>query len=854
MTKLTPAMKQYMDIKDNHSDCIVFFRMGDFYETFYEDAKTVARELDIVLTARGKGEKRAPLAGIPYHALDNYLAKLVKRGHKVCLVEQLEDPKKAKGIVRRGVVRIVTPGTVIEDNILSHSSNNFICAVNKEDNKFGITICDVSTGEFSVTETDDELKLMSEIEKFRPAEIIVPMSMMQSDMVENIKRKDLLVNEYDDRFFWKEKSYKVLINHFGTATLEGYGIEDKELAITSSGALLSYIKDTQMNSMQHIRNIHYYNVDEYMILDSSTQRNLELLRNIKDGSSRGTLFEVLNKTVTSMGARKLKRWLLLPLIDKEDINRRLDSVEELLKNQITKEDIKDMLKDMSDIERISTRITYKTANPRDLVSLKNSLLLLPKLKELMKDYSSEFLSEIRDMNSLSDVAKIISDSIKDEPAVTVREGNIIRKGYSKELDELRALSKDGKKWITSLEESEKERTGIKSLKVKFNKVFGYFIEVTKSNIHLVPDEYIRKQTQANCERYVTEDLKKKEDMILGAQDKIHALEFEMFSKILDDVSERIDNIQECASKISSLDCLLGMATVSSENRYIRPEITDDNIISIKDARHPVVERIEDSFVPNDCIFDDETMKIITGPNMAGKSTFLRQNALIVLMSHIGCFVPASFAKIGIVDRIFTRVGAYDDLSMGQSTFMVEMIETANILNNATSRSFVILDEIGRGTSTYDGFSLAWAIAEYLYNDIGAKAIFATHYHHLNKLSEKYSGIKNYNVLVNEDSEDIVFLHKIIKGGTDRSYGIHVAKLAGLPKKVIEESKKIMSSIEDNDIIKDHVEPSDKDSSKVNEDNLSIEDDNIKREIHITETITKKNKNNRDKKQETLLDW
>jgi len=797
--ELSPGMKQYMDIKDKHPDCIVLFRMGDFYETFYEDAKTVSRVLDITLTARGKGEKRAPLAGIPYHALDNYLGKLVNRGFKVCIVEQLEDPKKAKGLVKRGVVRIVTPGTVIEDSILSKGSNNFIMSINKED-LFGVSISDISTGEFLTTELNDESKLFGEIEKYSPAEIIVPLSYFESELVKKIRKK-YYVTSFDDRFYWYEKSKNTLISHFELNDLSSIGLENKELAVSSSGALLSYLKETQLNSLAHLNKLKLYSVDNYMILDSSTQRNLELLKNIRDGSTRGTLFEVINKTITSMGSRKLRNWMLRPLLDLDKINKRLNAIEELNLSALKREELKEELSKISDIERISSRIIYGSANARDLISLKNSLKTIPSIKELMKESNSVFLKDISNMNDLGNIVKLIEQVLKEEPALSLREGNLIKKGYSKELDDLRDISINGKRWLSEFEEKEKERTGIKNLKIKYNKIFGYFIEVLKSQIHLVPEEYIRKQTQANSERYITEELKNKENMIIGAQDKINAMEYDIFLNVLEETTKEIKNIQNVATKISSLDCMYSLSTISLENNYIKPIISKEYVIEIEGGRHPVVESIETNFIENNCLLNEDTMmKIITGPNAAGKSTYLRQNALIVLLAQVGSFVPAKFAKIGIVDRIFTRVGAYDDLSQGQSTFMVEMNETANILNNATSRSFIILDEIGRGTSTYDGFSLAWAIAEHLIKIIKSKTLFATHYHQLNKMCEEFNGIKNYHVLVEEKNDDIVFLRKIVEGGTDKSYGIQVAKLAGLPEEVIYKAKILMKTLEKEDKI------------------------------------------------------
>ena len=794
--KLTPAMKQYNEIKEQYPDCIVMFRMGDFYEMFYDDAKVSARVLGITLTARGQGATRAPLAGIPYHALDQYLKKLVKKGYKIAIVEQLEDPKKARGVVKRGVVRIITPGTVIEDSILSDDRNNYICSV-YHDADFGLTFCDISTGEFHVTSCDNETKLYAELDKYSPSELIMPYSMEESPEALELKKRGFVINTFDDRFFWKDKAENTLKEHFGIRNTEGLGLKGRDAALSSSGGLLSYLQKTQLMSLGNIREVHTYSIEDYMILDSPTQKNLELVRNIRDNTSRGSLFEVINKTSTSMGTRRLKSWIHRPLTDIEMIEERLSAVGELKDNSILVEELKDLLSDISDLERIIGRITYGSSNARDLVSLKSSLTLIPRLKELLRDCGSALMVSLKEMEELKELKDLIDKSIKDEPAAVLKEGNIIKGGYSPELDELKGVSRKGKEWVAELEEQERKATGIKSLKVKFNKVFGYFIEVTKSNLSHVPEHYIRKQTQVNCERFITEELKEKESAILGAQDKINALEYELFTGIVDEVLKHIEDIQEIASKISTIDCLISFALTARQNSYVRPKVTGESIISLKDARHPVVERIEaGSFVGNDVQMDEDSLvHIITGPNMAGKSTYLRQVALIVLLAQVGSFVPADEAKIGIVDRIFSRVGAYDDLSMGQSTFMVEMSETANILNTATSRSLIIMDEVGRGTSTYDGLSLAWSIIEHIIADIQAKTLFATHYHHLNKLGSIYDNVRNFNVKVDDSNGRVIFLHKIIPGGTDKSYGIHVAELAGVPKTVIERAKVIMGRIE-----------------------------------------------------------
>jgi len=800
--KLTPAMQQYAKAKKEHPDCVLLFRMGDFYETFYEDAKTVARELEITLTARGKGETRAPLAGIPYHALEPYLAKLVKKGYKVAICEQLEDPKLAKGIVKRGIVRIITPGTLVESNMLDSKSNNYLMSIFSNLDSFGISVVDISTGEFMCSEIEGFEKLKTEITRFNPAEIIIPESLKVNEDI--IKGLNAFTSSYPDQYFGKN-AYETLISHFNTSSLNGFGIENDKLSISSAGALLSYIKETQKTTLSYINKIRKFESNEYMVLDSATQKNLELIKNIHDASNRGTLLSVLDKTVTPMGSRLLKKWILRPLIDVNKINERLDAVTEMKKESIKRVELKDMLKEVYDVERLISRVNFGSANPRDLVALKKSLNSIPRIKNVLESFSSNLLKKTKDVPDVSAVSELISKAIKDEPALTLREGNVIRKGYNEELDKLSEIAYGGKGWILKLEEQEKKRTGISSLKVGFNRVFGYYITISKSNLHLVPNDYIRKQTLVNGERFITPELKEKETLILGAEEKIYALEYQIFQDVIKKISEYTEKIQDIANKIANLDVIISIANVSSDEHYVKPNINDSLALDIKDSRHPVVEQLESNFVPNDCFFDSEkTMHIITGPNMAGKSTYMRQVALIQLMAQIGCFVPCSSANIGIVDRIFTRVGAYDDLTMGQSTFMVEMTEAANILNNATEKSLIILDEIGRGTSTFDGISLAWSIAEHIHNNIKAKTLFATHYHQLNKLSEKLSGVKNYNIAVKEKEDEIIFLRKIIEGGTDKSYGIQVARLAGVPKSVIERSKIIMNRLEMEDEIAERV--------------------------------------------------
>ena len=787
---LTPAMKQYMEVKTKHPDCLVFFRMGDFYETFYEDAVVAAKELEITLTSRGVGEKKAPLAGIPYHALEPYLAKLIKKSFKVAIVEQLEDPKLAKGLVKRGVVRIVTPGTVIESAMLDENKNNYLMSLVREKDLVGLTLTDLSTGEFQTAEIPLD-KLNNELIKFSPSEILIPLSLKEDKFID---KEQYCVYTYDDRHFWIQKAYNTLKEHFNVLNLEGFGLENKKLAICSSGALISYLQETQKTNLSHISNIQLLNLNQFMVLDSSTIRNLELVKNIIDGSNRGTLINTLDKTVTPMGSRLLRKWLLQPLLSLDKIQQRLDSVEELTSNLLFREELKDLLDEMYDLERLISRVSYGSANAKDLLAIKKSLQVLPKLSKLLQNVKSDLLKlKIKDLSS---VVKLIEQSIKEDPKFTLREGDIIKQGYNSELDELRELKTNSKKWLVGFEIKEKGRTQIPSLKVKFNKVFGYFIEITNKYSNSVPSDYIRKQTLVNAERFITEELKHKEDQILSAEEKIKYLEYDLFMKIIEDVKQESLEIQKLGQLISKIDVLLSFAIVASSNNYCKPEINKSFNLNIINGRHPVIEQMISDFVPNNTVLNEESsFLIVTGSNMSGKSSWMRQTAIIVLMAQIGSFVPATQAQIGVVDRIFTRVGAYDDLSMGQSTFMVEMNEAANILNNATENSLIILDEIGRGTSTFDGISLAWAIAEFIISDIKAKTLFATHYHQMNKLSEKYSLVKNYNLAVKETDEGIIFIRKLLEGGTDKSYGIQVAKLAGIPQKVIENSKKIMQKLE-----------------------------------------------------------
>ena len=796
---LTPGMKQYLEAKRSHPDCLIMLRMGDFYEMFYEDAVTASRELEITLTSRGKDEKKAPLAGVPYHALETYLGRLIKKGYKVAIIEQLEDPKQAKGLVKRGLVRIVTPGTVIESSLLNEKENNYIMSLIAHDEKFAISLSDLSTGEFLVMQVYSLSHLLSLLVRYNPTECLIPESLkVNAELVEKIKSYGCFLTSLDDYFFKSEKAKETICSHFNITSLHQFGLEEEKKLISVSGALLKYLHDTQKNSLTHLKTISIRSNETIMLLDSSTIRNLELLKNIRDGSSRGTLLSVLDKTVTAPGSRLLKKWIKEPLLVKDAILQRLDAVEALHKTVIAREEIISLLQETYDIERLISRVNYGNANPRDLLALAKSLQQIPLLKEKMRPLSSSLLQQISSMNDSQAVAVLINTSIKEEAPITIREGGIIKSGYNQELDSLRDIKNNSKKYLQQLEEREKAKTGISTLKIGYTNVFGYFIEVTKKNIHLVPEKYIRKQTTANSERYITEELKIEEEKILGAEEKINELEYNLLQDVLKQVAAQTTIIQDTAQKLSVLDVLCSLAKVAAENNYVRPELVEHKVLQIKNGRHPVVEQLEKSFIANDVMLHDGEIMILTGPNMAGKSTIMRQTALIVLMAQMGSFVPAEATILSIADRIFTRVGAYDDLSSGQSTFMVEMHETASILHNATEHSLIILDEIGRGTSTFDGVSIAWSVAEFIYNHTKAKTLFATHYHVMNKLAEKFSRIRNYNIAVKEKNGEVIFLHKLIEGGTDQSYGIHVAKLAGLPLQVVERAKEIQAVLEKDD--------------------------------------------------------
>ncbi|WP_330582219.1 DNA mismatch repair protein MutS [Faecalicatena orotica] len=821
MAELTPMMQKYLETKETYPDCILFYRLGDFYEMFFEDAVTASRELEITLTGKSCGlEERAPMCGIPYHAVDGYLNKLVAKGYKVAICEQVEDPKQAKGLVKREVTRIVTPGTNLAPQALDETKNNYLMCIVYIADRYGISIADITTGDYFVTELEDSAKLMDEIYKFMPSEIICNESFYMSGMdLEDLRnRLGITIYSLDSWYFDDAICRKKLLEHFHVSSFAGLGLEDYDCGIISAGALLQYLIETQKNSLAQLTHITPYTTAKYMMLDSSTRRNLELTETLREKQKRGSLLWVLDKTKTAMGARLLRKYLEQPLIEKEEILKRLDAVEELKSMAISREEIREYLTPVYDLERLITRITYGSANPRDLTAFKTSLEMLPSLHYILEEMQSPLLTGIRgDLDTLEDLCMLIRDAIIDDPPLAMKEGGIIRDGYHEEVDTLRRAKSEGKDWLAKLEEEEREKTGIKTMKIKYNKVFGYYLEVTNSYKDMVPDYYTRKQTLANAERYITPELKELEDTILGAEDKLFALEYDLYSTVRDTIAGEVERIQKTAKAVAALDVFASLALVAERNNYVRPKINEKGTIDIKDGRHPVVEKMipNNMFISNDTYLDDKKQRIsiITGPNMAGKSTYMRQAALIVLMAQLGSFVPAASANIGLVDRIFTRVGASDDLASGQSTFMVEMTEVANILRNATSRSLLILDEIGRGTSTFDGLSIAWAVVEYISDTklLGAKTLFATHYHELTELEGKIENVNNYCIAVKEKGDDIVFLRKIVKGGADKSYGIQVAKLAGVPDIVIDRAKEIVEELSEEDIttrvseiaVKDH---------------------------------------------------
>ena len=807
--ELTPMMKQYMQTKEEYKDCILFYRLGDFYEMFFDDALTASKELEITLTGKNCGlEERAPMCGIPYHAVDSYLNRLVSKGYKVAICEQVEDPKTAKGIVKREVIRVVTPGTNLDTQGLDETKNNYIMCIVYMADRYGLSVADVTTGEYLVTELDSQTKLMDELYKFMPSEIVCNEAFYMSGLdLDDLKnRLHMAIYSLEAWYFDDALCRETLQEHFKVASLEGIGISDYECGMIASGALLKYLEETQKNSLSHMSRLTRYATGNYMVLDSATRRNLELVETLREKQKRGSLLWVLDKTKTAMGARTLRKYVEQPLIDKESIVKRLDAVAELKDNAICREEIREYLNPVYDLERLVGKITYQSANPRDLIAFQSSLSMLPSVKCILKDMESDLLKEIyEELDPLEELCDLVGRAIQEEPPLAMKEGGIIKDGYNEEVDRLRKAKSEGKNWLADLETKEREKTGIKNLRIRYNKVFGYYLEVTNSFKDLVPDYYTRKQTLANAERYIIPELKELEDTILGAEDKLCALEYELYCEVRNTIAAELTRIQRTAKAVAKLDVIASLALVAERNNYVRPKINEKGVIDIRDGRHPVVEKMipNDMFIANDTYLDDKKQRIsiITGPNMAGKSTYMRQAALIVLMAQLGSFVPASSANIGLVDRIFTRVGASDDLASGQSTFMVEMNEVANILRNATSKSLLILDEIGRGTSTFDGLSIAWAVVEYISNSklLGAKTLFATHYHELTELEGKISNVNNYCIAVKEKGDDIVFLRKIVKGGADKSYGIQVAKLAGVPDPVINRAKEIVEELVTADI-------------------------------------------------------
>ncbi len=809
MTEYTPMMQHYLKTHEEYKDCILFYRLGDFYEMFFDDAKVVSKELELTLTGKSCGaEERAPMCGIPYHAAETYLTRLVKKGYKVAICEQVEDPKLAKGMVKREVTRVVTPGTTLNAQALDETKNNYIMCITYISDHYGISSADITTGDYYVTEVDSERKLLDEVNKYQPTEIICNEAFYISGIdIDDMKnRMGIVIYSLDAWYFSDETAQMTLKDHFKVRDLEGLGLADYDSGVVAAGALLKYLYETQKTTLSNLVAIHPYTTGKFMIIDSSTRRNLELVETLREKQKRGSLLWVLDKTRTAMGARTLRSFVEQPLIERTEIEERYDAIDEFNTNAITREEIREYLNPVYDLERLITRVTYQTANPRDLIAFRNSIHMLPPIKTLMSDFQSPLLKRLYEqLDTLDELYELIERSIAEEPPLTLHDGGILKEGYNEEVDRLRKAKTDGKSWLADLEAKEREKTGIKNLKIKYNKVFGYYLEVTNSFKDLVPDYFTRKQTLANAERFITPELKELEDVILGAEDKLIVLEYELFREVRQKVADEVVRIQKTAKAVAQIDVFASLATVAEQNNYCRPKLNEKGLIDIKDGRHPVVERMiqNEMFVANDTYLDNGSnrVSIITGPNMAGKSTYMRQSALIVLMAQIGSFVPAKSAKIGIVDRIFTRVGASDDLASGQSTFMVEMSEVANILRNATSNSLLILDEIGRGTSTFDGLSIAWAVVEHISNPrlLGAKTLFATHYHELTELEGKLNSVNNYCIAVKEKGDDIVFLRKIVKGGADKSYGIQVAKLAGVPDNVIERAKEIVEELSNNDI-------------------------------------------------------
>lgn len=808
VAKLSPMMEQYVATKEKYKDCILFYRLGDFYEMFFDDAILASKELEITLTGKDCGmEERAPMCGIPFHAADTYINQLVKKGYKVAIGEQVEDPKLAKGLVKREVIRIVTPGTNLSSESLEESKNNYLMCISYVGKNYGISVTDLSTGVFKTCQIQQAEKVVDEINKFQPSEVLYQAGVEQVEEIHAVcERLQVSHTEAPDYYFNLETDEETLKRQFHINSIEGLGLKDNPACVASCGALMQYLHETQMSSLSHINHIETYSVDSFMILDSATRRNLELTETLRDKQKRGSLLWVLDKTKTAMGARKLREFVEQPLLYKDAIEKRLDAIEAINKELIVREELREYLNTIYDLERLLTRIALKTANPRDLLAFKTSIQYLPDIYNLLRELPCERINEIyEDYDSLEDLYDLLEQAIVEEPPVSIKEGGIFKQGYRDEIDELRLAKTECKTWLADLESKEREKTGIKGLKIKYNKVFDYYFEVTNSFKSLVPDYFIRKQTLVNAERFTTDELNTLSGKILGAEDKLYALEYDCYVELREKLAAALVRVQKMAGYIAELDALCSLAYVADKNNYVRPSLNTDGVIDIKGGRHPVVEKMlaNDSFVENDTYLNnaESRISIITGPNMAGKSTYMRQTALITLMAQIGSFVPAESANIGLCDRIFTRVGASDDLASGQSTFMIEMNEVANILRNATKDSLLILDEIGRGTSTFDGLSIAWAVVEYIAdpNILGAKTLFATHYHELTELEGKLSSVNNFCIAVQEEGDDIVFLRKIIKGGADRSYGIQVARLAGVPEPVLKRAREICNELIDSDI-------------------------------------------------------
>lgn len=807
--QLSPMMQHYMEMKQKYRDCILFYRLGDFYEMFFEDAELVSKELELTLTGKNCGlDERAPMCGVPFHAADTYITRLVDKGYRVAICEQLEDPKLAKGMVKRDVIRVVTPGTITNSSTQDETRNNFLMGILWIDKSFGISTVDVSTGDYYVTEVNDLRKVIDEITKYAPSEIVCnPAFLISGIDTEDLRnRLNITVTHLDDWMYDGKNCDKILKEHFHVSNLFGLGLGDMETGANAAGAVLNYLYDTQKNSLEHITAIQPYTTGKYMIIDSSTRRNLELTETLREKQKRGSLLWVLDKTKTAMGARLLRLFLEQPLLKKEDIVTRQTAIAEMNENLMTREELREYLNSIYDLERLICRVSYQSAGPRDMLAFSGSLAMLPPIKFLLKDFHSKLIqNELKELDTLEDLQKLIEQAINPDAPLGVKEGGIIRDGYNEEVDRLRQAKTQGKSWLAELEAKEREATGIKGLKIKYNNVFGYFLEVTNSFKELVPDTWTRKQTLTGSERYTTPELKELEDTILNAEDRLYSLEYRIFTEIRDAVSAEVPRIQKTAKAIAMIDAIASLAYVAEHNHYVCPSINRQGTIRITDGRHPVVEQMipTGTFVANNTLLDDNENRVavITGPNMAGKSTYMRQTALIVLMAQIGSFVPAKEADIGIVDRIFTRVGASDDLASGQSTFMVEMTEVANILRNATRNSLLVLDEIGRGTSTFDGLSIAWSVIEHVANkkQIGAKTLFATHYHELTELEGKLDGVCNYCIAVKEQGDTIIFLRKIIRGGADKSYGIQVARLAGVPESVLRRASEIVEQLSQNDL-------------------------------------------------------